>query len=237
MFRILKLAYPTLLLFHFLCARVTTDDVARSNELFSFLNGDDGWVHIDEKQGAELSIKSFQKMDLVAFRVQKKISIQKEIIKDIVMDVKNYARYFRDQKGSTFQEIMKTEDWVDGHHYISIDLPFISDREYYFRVQSGGYFTSDSNSIVHWYLKKYENKLPYSKSNDSRGSMIIDYGAGTWAAEKGDDDGYMLSYKLFLDPGGSIPDFAVELMNKTSIVNIFNNVLAEASKRNVFADQ
>ena len=47
----------------------------------------------------------------------------------------------------------------------------------------------------------------------------------------------MLSYKLFLDPGGSIPDFAVELMNKTSIVNIFNNVLAEASKRNVLADQ
>ena len=67
--------------------------------------------------------------------------------------------------------------------------------------------------------------------------MIIDYGAGTWAAEKGDDDGYMLSYKLFLDPGGSIPDFAVELMNKTSIVNIFNNVLAEASKRDVPTDQ
>ena len=77
MFRILKLNYPTLLLFHLLSAGVTAEDVAKSNELFSFLNGDDGWVRIDEKQGAELSIKSFQKMDLVAFRVQKKTNIQK----------------------------------------------------------------------------------------------------------------------------------------------------------------
>ena len=91
------------------------------------------------------------------------------------MDVKNYARYFRDQKGSTFQEIIKTEDWVDGHHYISIDLPFISDREYYFRFNWWLFHESDLTQSFIGILKKGENKLPYSKSNDSRDSMIIDY--------------------------------------------------------------
>ena len=45
----------------------------------------------------------------------------------------------------------------------------------------------------------------------------------------------MLSYRLYLDPGGSIPDFAIELLNKMSIVNVFNDVLIEASRRNFTA--
>jgi hypothetical protein len=51
-------------------------------------------------------------------------------------------------------------------------------------------------------------------------------------AERADDGDYMLSYRLYLDPGGSIPDFAIELLNKMSVVNVFNDVLIEASRRN-----
>ena len=233
----LKFTLSLILLFQFLNGGTVIDDIAKPDELFSFLSDNKGWVSIEMNQGANLSIKSFQKSDLVAFRVQKKTNIRREIIKDIVMDVKNYARYFGNQEGSFFQEIMKTDDWVDGHHYILINIPLMSDREYFFRVESGGYSASDSNSIVHWYIKQDANKSKYLSGNESRSSIIIDYGAGTWATEKADDSGYIISYRLLLDPGGSIPDFVVELMNKTSVVNIFNDVLGEASRRNGLVDQ
>ena len=54
-------------------------------------------------------------------------------------------------------------------------------------------------------------------------------------AERADDGEYMLSYRLYLDPGGSIPDFAIELLNKMNIVNVFSDVLSEANRRNFTA--
>jgi hypothetical protein len=106
----------------------------------------------------------------------------------------------------------------------------MKDREYFFRVHTGGYDIEDNFSIVHWYLIDKPEKV--QTQNTSNDAIYLDYGAGLWMAERADDGEYMLSYRLYLDPGGSIPDFAIELLNKMSIVNVFNDVLNEASRRN-----
>ena len=112
---------------------------------------------------------------------------------------------------------------------IPIDLPFMKDREYFFRVHPGGYNIEDNVSIVHWYLIDKPEKV--QTQNTLKDAIYLSYGAGLWMAEHNDDGEYMLSYRLYLDPGGSIPDFAIELLNKMSIVNVFNDVLSEASRR------
>ena len=66
-----------------------------------------------------------------------------------------------------------------------------------------------------------------------RDAIYLDYGAGLWMAEPIDEKEYILSYRLYLDPGGSIPDFAIEFLNKMNIVNIFKDVVSEATRRNI----
>jgi hypothetical protein len=56
-----------------------------------------------------------------------------------------------------------------------------------------------------------------------------------WMAEPIDEDEYILSYRLYLDPGGSIPDFAIEFLNKMNILNVFKDVVKEATQRNITA--
>ena len=41
---------------------------------------------------------------------------------------------------------------------------------------------------------------------------------------------YLISYRLYMDPGGSLPDFIIKKVNESSIYNIFNDVINEASK-------
>ena len=49
--------------------------------------------------------------------------------------------------------------------------------------------------------------------------------------QKKTDDLYILSYRLFMDPSGYIPDFIIEKVNEISIYNIFNDVVLEALNR------
>ena len=86
---------------------------------------------------------------------------------------------------------------------------------------------------MHWYLIDKPEKV--QTQNTSKDVIYLNYGAGLWMAERANGGEYTLSYRLYLDPGGSIPDFAIELLNKMSIVNVFNDVLIEASHRNFTA--
>ena len=102
----------------------------------------------------------------------------------------------------------------------------MKDREYFFRVHSNGTNNKDTTSIVHWYLIKN----PKEKQKElNKQTITLNYGAGLWIADSFNDTSYVLSYCLFLDPGGFIPDFAVEIINKANIINIFQDVIAEAS--------
>ena len=149
------------------------------------------------------------------------------------MDVKNYGQYFNSAGDFVFSEVRRYSGAVEGYHLLPVDLPFMKDREYFFRVHTGGYDIEDNISIVHWYLIDEPEKV--QTQNISKDAIYLDYGAGLWMAEHVEDGEYMLSYRLYLDPGGSIPDFAIELLNKMSIVNVFNDVLIEASRRNYTA--
>ena len=40
-----------------------------------------------------------------------------------------------------------------------------------------------------------------------------------------------ISYRLFMDPGGSIPNFLTDKINEISIINLFKDVIAEAERR------
>lgn len=209
--------------------------IKKPDELFHILNDNVGWNTIANREDITLSTKSIDGMNLVAFMAKQKTSIPKEIIQDIIMDVKNYSQYFRGTRPFTFKEIKREADWVEGYHLIPIEMPLIKDREYFFRVHSEGYDLQDKNSIVHWYLIEQDSSDKKMIENISKDAIYLNYGAGMWMAEPVDSDAYILSYRLYLDPGGSIPDFAIEFLNKMNILNVFKDVVKEATQRNITA--
>ena len=229
----IKLALSTAIFWTFDLSLLANEIIEKPVVLFQMLKSNENWTNVAKKGEVILSTKSIKNMSLVAFMAKQKTNIPSKIIQDIVMDVKNYGQYFRSAGEFVFNEVKKFSGVVEGYHLLPVDLPFMKDREYFFRVHSGGYDKEDNVSIVHWYLIDEPEKV--QTQNTSKGAIYLNYGAGLWMAEHNDDGEYMLSYRLYLDPGGSIPDFAIELLNKMSIVNVFNDVLSEASRRSYTA--
>ena len=225
----IKLALSTAIFWTFDLSLFANEVIEKPVALFQMLKSNEDWTTVAEKGEIILSTKSLKNMSLVAFMAKQKTNIPSKIIQDIVMDVKNYGQYFSSAGEFVFNEVKKLSGVVEGYHLLPVDLPFMKDREYFFRVHSGGYDKEDNVSIVHWYLIDEPEKV--QTQNTSKDAIYLNYGAGLWMAEHNDDGEYMLSYRLYLDPGGSIPDFAIELLNKMSIVNVFNDVLSEASRR------
>ena len=225
----IKLALSTAIFWTFDLSLLANEIIEKPVALFQMLRSNEDWTTVAKKGEVILSTKSIKNMSLVAFMAKQKTNIPSKIIQDIVMDVKNYGQYFRSAGEFVFNEVKKFSGVVEGYHLLPVDLPFMKDREYFFRVHSGGYNKEDNVSIVHWYLIDEPEKV--QTQNTSKDAIYLNYGAGLWMAEHNDDGEYMLSYRLYLDPGGSIPDFAIELLNKMSIVNVFNDVLIEASRR------
>ena len=229
----IKLALSTAIFWTFDLSLLANEIVEKPVVLFQMLKSNENWTSVAKKGEVILSTKSIKDMSLVAFMAKQKTNIPSKIIQDIVMDVKNYGQYFNSAGEFVFSEVRRYNGAVEGYHLLPVDLPFMKDREYFFRVHTGGYDIEDNISIVHWYLIDEPEKV--QTQNISKDAIYLDYGAGLWMAENVDDGEYMLSYRLYLDPGGSIPDFAIELLNKMSIVNVFNDVLSEASRRNYTA--
>ena len=226
----IKLALSATIFWTFDSSLLANEIVEKPAVLFQMLKSNENWTSVAKKGEVTLSTKSIKDMSLVAFMAKQKTNIPSKIIQDIVMDVKNYGQYFNSAGEFVFNEVKKFSGVVEGYHHLPVDLPFMKDREYFFRVHAGGYNMEDNVSIVHWYLIDKPEKV--QTQNTSKDAIYLDYGAGLWMAERADDGEYMLSYRLYLDPGGSIPDFAIELLNKMSVVNVFNDVLSEASRRN-----
>ena len=225
----IKLALSTAIFWTFDLSLLANEIVKKPDVLLQTLKSNQNWTFVAKKGEVTLSTKPIKNMSLVAFMAKQKTNIPSKIIQDIVMDVKNYGQYFPSAGEFVFNEVKKFSGVVEGYHLLPVDLPFMKDREYFFRVHSGGYDKEDNVSIVHWYLIDEPEKV--QTQNTSKGAIYLNYGAGLWMAEHNDDGEYMLSYRLYLDPGGSIPDFVIELLNKMSIVDVFNDVLSEASRR------
>ena len=62
-------------------------------------------------------------------------------------------------------------------------------------------------------------------------AKYLSHGAGLWVAENQFNNKTSFSYRIYMDPGGSLPTFLIDLINKNSVVNIFEDAIAEAQNR------
>jgi hypothetical protein len=197
-----------------------------NRNLLLLLDSDFGWRKIENTyDNISISIKELPSSNLNAIKVEKIVDLKPELITKTIMDVENYDGILSNTNSLQSRVIRRSTTGLIGYQHIKIDIPLFDDREYFFQMNQSGFEDHDSNTLCHWVL------LDATPTNDIngviKGATYLSFGAGIWKAEATPSNQYKISYRLYIDPGGSIPNFLIDMINKQSIVGLFRDVEVE----------
>jgi len=194
------------------------------------LNSNNGWTNIKKIDSlVNLSTKDLGEPQLYAIKIEKIINIKPDQITDVIMDVNNYNSFLSNAESFKSQVVTQSENNLIGYQYIKVDFPFFDDREYYFKMSREHIIEQDTTTMCFWVLRE-----PVKKDNSrnlKKSAIYLEYGAGIWKSEQISPGSYNISYRLYMDPGGSIPSFIARIINETSIVGLFQDVINEAFRK------
>ena len=217
-----------------LTSLIFAENTDLSTSLFKTLYDDNGWNKPSIIDGISLSTKRVPNMSIKAVKVHIETNIPKNIITDIIMDIKNYNNYFINSKKLYFQVINRDSNSIDGYQFISVPIPFIKDREYFFRMSSNTFLPDYPKTFIHWHTLNKDIYSYISTDFQSGKELYLDTGVGIWNIDFLDNSTFILSYRLLIDPGGYLPDFAVDHVNKVNIISLFRDVINEGRRRHIF---
>ena len=180
--------------------------------------------------GTRFETKKIFNKTLIAVKVSRIEKIDPNVIRNVVMDLDNYGEFLSNANTLESRILNITDEYVDGYQHIKVTLPFFSDRRYCFRMKSNDWNGNESNNLVEWYLLKEDEYESFNKENGTE-SLYLDIGAGTWSAKQIDEKKYEISYCLYMDPKGSIPNFLTQKINAMNIINLYEDILSEARSR------
>ena len=201
---------------------------AKPTAVLNSLHDNTGWEILDSSANRLISTKRIPGKDLFAVMVKKELNLPKEILQAVIMDINNYKQFLKSSDSFISSEVKRTSEFVEGYQFIPINLPFFDHREYLFRMYPGGFKDDDKISFIYWYLLD-KNMTILKKEN--RSATYLNHGAGLWTAEQKLNNKTFFSYRIYMDPGGSLPSFLIDIINRNSVVNIFEDAVAEAQKR------
>ena len=212
------------LFFIFLGIGLSSNNVKKNRELLELLKPNVGWNILETTDDSiTISTKNLPGCNLSAIKVEKKLQIIPDIFTEIIMDISNYNKFLSNAKSLNTQILSHSNNSIIGYQYITIDLPFFDDREYIFQINEED---KNSTTLCHWIL--LEDKSFIKNKNILKEVTYLSYGAGIWQTEEISSDIFNISYSLYMDPGGSIPDFLIDIINRESIVGLFRDVERQA---------
>ena len=212
------------LFFIFLGIGLSSNNVKKNRELLELLKPNVGWNILETTDDSiTISTKNLPGCNLSAIKVEKKLQIIPDIFTEIIMDISNYNKFLSNAKSLNTQILSHSNNSIIGYQYITIDLPFFDDREYIFQINEED---KNSTTLCHWIL--LEDKSFIKDKNILKEVTYLSDGAGIWQTEEISSDIFNISYSLYMDPGGSIPDFLIDIINRESIVGLFRDVERQA---------
>lgn len=194
------------------------------------LKEDAGWS-LKSYDGRELAIyqKSIDGLNRNAIRISGIYTINPESIIKVVEDIDNY-KTFISANNISCEIVDRSDSLIIGYQHIA--ARFIKDRHLMFRMFRTA--ADESETGLSWEIVYPEDSLKFfidGKNQELNNPRYIDHGAGTWTFETMNDGRTLVSYSLYMDPGGWIPGFLIERINTSGIVQIFNDVIREAKRR------
>ncbi len=204
--------------------------------LLTFLNINSGWSALEKTNDSiQISIKELDGSKLEAVKVEKILDIDPDLITDVIMDVENYNSFLSDAESLKSRVVERSDVGLIGYQRIEVDFPFFDDREYFFRMDRSPFGNQDTKTMCYWVLLNSDYDL--GKGVRTKNTTYLQKGAGIWKWEPFELNKVKISYMLYMHPGGSIPDFLIDVINRRSIVGLFRDVLKEVKVRNSSAFQ
>ena len=189
----------------------------------------EGWELIDKyDNGSEFSVKSLDGKHLEAVMIANIVPLDAQTVLEVVYDIDNYDEIFLSSQQVSTTVLKSTARFTDAYQHLPVPIPFISDRHYIFRMHS------INDNRVTWTLISHNNVYEaFLKERDIEFNkpVYLPSGYGIWDAINNGDKSCRLSYKVYMDSGGNLPDFLIEWLNKKALANIFQDVIVEASSR------
>ncbi len=204
---------------------------AKNNFDLLGLNTDQNWNLI---HSFDDSVKVYKKpvlnKQLNAYRVVKQTDLDPEQLYSVFEDIKNYEQALPSANNIDFEFVSSNQDTIYGYQHIKINVPFVKDRHYVYRMLRH----NPKRGHACWVLRDQEGSFKdyIDQQAKERGKPIyLSDGVGVFKVEPEQNTSqYTVSYSLYMDPGGNLPDFLINMINERGLVNMFRDVLKEAKR-------
>ena len=186
-------------------------------QLLDILYNDEDWV-LDETLADKSSVytKNIDNINLKAIRISRDIAIEPANILNVIKNVQNYNAVLINSTNVVTTPI-PSKDNIIAKQYISI--PIFTDLYFFFKIY-------ELDNKVYWVLKDPKDYIDYKES-----AHPLSIGCGGWDYKKNLDGTYKINYTLIFDIDG-YPNWVVNYINYYSLINVYNDVINAALKKN-----
>ncbi|MAE20274.1 hypothetical protein CMK12_15320 [Candidatus Poribacteria bacterium] len=207
-----------------------------NRSLLTVLNANSEWRSLETTNDSiHISVKELDGSELQAVKVEKTLDVEPNLVTDVIMDVESYNSFLSDAESLKSRVIERSDTGLVGYQRIKVDLPFFDDREYFFKMNRTPFGDQDATTMCYWILLDPDDKaIARARTKDV---TYLKKGAGIWKWEPSESGRVKIAYMLYMPPGGSIPDFLIDMINKRSIVGLFRDVGKEVNARNTCMGQ
>lgn len=142
-------------------------------------------------------------------------------------NIDKYEKVLKSAQNIDFETLEFEGDTIYGYQHINI--PIVKDRHYVYQMVKH----SVNSEFAYWILQdegvKFEEFIQ-KKSSSKNNPIYLDEGTGVFKIVPGSDRTNIVSYSLYMDPGGSLPNFLINMINERGLVNMFRDVIKEAHR-------
>lgn len=194
------------------------------------IGSESGWTTLSVRDdGLELSQKALPERDLHAILVQQPLEIDPATLAEVVRSVERYEEIVVSANTVDFLKIAEIDSAIYGYQFYQV--PLMKNRHLAFEMDAPVVNSDSSLWVLDWRLIQAErpevDEFVRAQAAQRSNPVYLLPGAGRWTMVKRSDSRWDVGYRLWIDPGGWLPDFIVEYVNRKGLVNLFDDVIRE----------
>lgn len=220
------------ILFQFLVITTSIFSGQSFDQIIPILYDDTGWKLVTlTEHGLSVYNKQIFGTQIPAIKVTYEAEVNLLILTDVIKNGQCHTEFLKESYLSESIQLQLTPNTFDAYQHL--ELPFLTDRHYISRSYINC-VKSHSHIRMNWEMLpdngEYENFL-IEKNNEYGEIIYIDQSYGGWEVIQLDDKNVQVNYRIYLDPGGWVPDFLVNRSNQTVAPKTVYSMVKEAKRQ------
>jgi|GEM_PF-492196 len=209
--------------------------VLAGQALVDSLYNNNGWEKLlVTDEGIQIKTKSLEGYELKALEISQVVDVTPQWVIEVLEDVDSYNDVLADNRNMICNLVDQDENTIIGYQFYKI--PFMRNRYVVFEMKKK-HETESGQYKSEWTLvpEEVHPDLQLPDFHYEESPLSIDEGAGIWIFEQMDTS-WHITHRLYMNPGGWIPNFIVERVNRKGVAELFKDVIQAAKQKNELAD-